>query len=114
GEWFSRSLQREFNFSRDIARAYLDLLPFVWEEFFAGHLTDLIDHAANGTRSELHKTAEGIKRALAMLRHQPPGIQESIETSLGTSDASFQLQSTAVRSNLVSQIQRTRQSLSAG
>jgi hypothetical protein len=114
GVWFSRSLQREFNFSRDIARAYLDLLPFAWEEFFGGHLRKLIDDTADGTRAELHKTGEGLKRAMAMLRNQPPGVRESIETSLGTADASFQLQAAEVRSNLTAHIQRTRQSLSTG
>jgi hypothetical protein len=114
GIWFSRHLQREFNFNRDIARAYLDLLPFVWEEFFGTHLSGLIDEVAVGTQAELHKSAERLKGAMDMLLCQPADIRESMETSLGTAGDSFQLQSGQVRADLMAQIQRTRQSLSNG
>ena len=114
GEWFSRSLQREYNFNRDVARAYLDLLPFVWEDFFGNHLSTLIEEATKGTQAELHKVAAGLKGSMDMLHHQPEGIRESMETTLRTAGEAFQLQSGQVRAELTAQIQRTRQSLSAG
>jgi len=114
GEWYSSSSGREFNFSRDIARAYLDLLPFVWEEFFGTHLSNLINDASRGTQAELHKTAERIKGAMDMIQHQPPGIRETLEASLHAAGESFALQSGQVEADLTAQIQRTRQALSAG
>jgi hypothetical protein len=114
GIWFSRHLQREFNFNRDIARAYLDLLPFVWEEFFGSHLSGLIDQVAGGTQAELHKSAARLKGAMDMIHHQPADIRDSIEISLRTAGESFQLQSGQVRADLMAQIQRTRQTLSNG
>jgi hypothetical protein len=114
GEWYSSSTGREFNFSRDVARAYLDLLPFVWEEFFGTHLSNLIHEVSQGTQAELHKTAERIKGAMDMIQHQPPGIRESLEASLYTAGESFSLQSGQVGADLTAQIQRTRQSLSSG
>jgi hypothetical protein len=114
GEWYSSSTGREFNFSRDVARAYLDLLPFVWEEFFGMHLTNLTNDVSKGTQIELHKTAERIKGAMDMIQHQPPGIRESLEASLHTAGESFLLQSGQVSADITAQIQRTRQTLSAG
>jgi hypothetical protein len=114
GEWYSASTGREFNFSRDVARAYLDLLPFVWEEFFGTHLSALIADVTQGTQAELHKTAERIKGAMDMIQHQPPGIREALEASLHTAAESFALQSGQVGAELTAQIQRTRQALAAG
>jgi len=114
GEWYSSSTGREFNFSRDVARAYLDQIPFVWEEFFGVHLSALINDVSKGTQAELHKTAERIKGAMDMIQHQPPGIRESLEASLRTAGESFALQSAQVGADLTAQIQRTRQSLSNG
>jgi hypothetical protein len=114
GEWHSASNGREFNFSRDVARAYLDLLPFVWEEFFGTHLSALIADVTKGTQTELHKTAERIKGAMDMIQHQPPGIREALAASLHTAAESFALQSGQVGAELTAQIQRTRQALAAG
>jgi len=114
GEWYSSSTGREFNFSRDVARAYLDQIPFVWEEFFGVHLSALINDVSKGTQMELHKTAERIKGAMDMIQHQPPGIRESLEASLHAAGESFALQSAQVGADLTAQIQRTRQSLSNG
>jgi hypothetical protein len=114
GEWYSSSTGREFNFSRDVARAYLDQIPFVWEEFFGVHLSALINDVSKGTQAELHKTAERIKGAMDMIQHQPPGIRESLEASLRAAGESFALQSAQVGADLTAQIQRTRQSLSNG
>jgi len=114
GEWYSSSTGREFNFSRDVARAYLDQIPFVWEEFFGTHLSNLINDVSQGTQAELHKTAERIKGAMDMIQHRPPGVRESIEASLRTAGESFALQSGQVEADLTAQIQRTRQALSNG
>jgi hypothetical protein len=114
GEWYSSSTGREFNFSRDVARAYLDQIPFVWEEFFGVHLAALINDASKGTQAELHKTAERIKGAMDMIQHQPPGIRESLEASLHTAGESFAIQAAQVAADLTAQIQRTRQALSNG
>jgi GTPase SAR1 family protein len=114
GKWFSRATGRDINFNRDIARAYLDLLPFIWEDFFGTYLSRLIDEVANGTETELHKTAARLKGALDMLHQQPDGIRESMEASLRAAGESFRLQSGQVGSALTAQIQRTRQSLSSG
>jgi hypothetical protein len=114
GVWFSVSLQREFHLNRDIAKAYLDLVPFVWDDFFGVHLTRLTEDVVSDSRGELHKTAERLKGAMDMLRFQPPGIRESIETSLATASESFQLRSGEIRAALSAQIQRTRQMLASG
>jgi hypothetical protein len=114
GQWFSRALQREFNLNRDIARVYLDLLPFVWEEFFETHLAGLIEEVAAETQAELQRTAARLMGAMDMLRCQPAGIRESMETSLRTAEQSFELQSGKVRADLRAQIHRTRQRLSSG
>ena len=114
GEWFSRATGRDINFNRDVARAYLDLLPFIWEDFFGTHLSNLIDEVARATEAELQKTAARLKGALDMLHQQPDGIRESMEASLRAAGESFQLQSGQVGAALTAQIQRTRQSLSNG
>lgn len=114
GVWFSRSTNREFDFNRDVARAYLDLLPFVWEEFFGVHLSKLITDVTQGTQAELQKTAKHIQGALDMIKHQPPGIRESMKASLHAASEGFALQSAQVIADLNAQIQRTRQQLSAG
>jgi GTPase SAR1 family protein len=114
GEWFSRATGRDINFNRDVARAYLDLLPFIWEDFFGTHLSKLIEEVASGTEAELQKTAARLKGALDMLHQQPDGIRESMEASLRAAGESFQLQSGQVGAALTAQIQRTRQSLSGG
>jgi Dynamin family len=114
GEWYSSSTGREFNFSRDVARAYLDQIPFIWEEFFGVHLAALINDVSKGTQAELHKTAERIKGAMDMIQHQPPGIRESLEASLRTAAESFAIQASQVAADLTAQIQRTRQALSNG
>jgi hypothetical protein len=114
GVWFSRSLQHEINLNRDIARAYLDLLPFVWDEFFGAHLRELSAGVAEDTRMELHKTAERLRGAMNMLRHQPAEIAESVRTSVQTAGESFRLQTGEVHAALQAHIQRTRQMLSDG
>jgi hypothetical protein len=114
GVWFSVYLRREFHLNRDIARAYLDLVPFIWDEFFGVHLARLTEDVVNESKGELHKTAERLKGAMDMLRFQPAGIRESIETSLRTAGDSFQLRSGEVRTALSAQIQRTRQALATG
>jgi hypothetical protein len=114
GIWFSVSLQREFHLNRDIARAYLDFVPFVWDEFFGVHLANLTEDVVNDSRGDLHKTAERLKGAMDMLRFQPAGIRENIETSLRTAGDSFQLRSGEVRTALSAQILRTRQALASG
>lgn len=114
GEWYSSSTGREFNFSRDVARAYLDQIPFVWEEFFGTHLSNLINDVSHGTQSELHQTAKHIQGAMDMIQHQPPGVRASLEASLQAAGESFALQSGEVEAALTAQIQRTRQALSNG
>src|SRR5579885_1223177 len=114
GVWYSASLQREFDFNRDIARAYLDIVQFVWDEFFGTHLAELTDEIVNGCLEELHKTAERLKGAVEMLRNQPLGIYESMEANLRTAGESFQLQAGETRAALSSHIQRTRQALATG
>ena len=114
GEWFSRATGRDINFNRDVARAYLDLLPFIWEDFFGTHLSKLIGEVASATEAELQKTAARLKGAMDMLHQQPDGIRESMEASLRAAGESFQLQSGQVGAALTAQIQRTRQSLSSG
>lgn len=114
GVWFSVSLQREFHLNRDIARAYLDLVPFVWDDFFGVYLTKLTEDIGKESTGELHKAAERLKGALDMLRFQPVGIRETVETSLRTAGDSFQLRSSEVRADLSAQIQRTRQALATG
>lgn len=114
GVWFSVALQREFHLNQDIARAYLDLMPFVLDDFFGAHLTALTEDVASNSRGELHKTAERLKGAMGMLRYQPDGIRKTTETSLRTADLSFQVRSGEVRAALAAQIQRTRQALASG
>jgi hypothetical protein len=114
GMWFSVSLQREINLNEDIARAYLDLVPFIWDDFFGLQLAGLTDEVVKGSHEQLHKTAERLKGAMDMLRSQPAGIRESMEASLHTAADSFQLQSGQVRTAISAQIQRTRQALRTG
>jgi hypothetical protein len=114
GVWFSAALNRKFDLNQDVARAYLDLVPFVWDEFFGVHLADLTEEIVNESRGELHKTAERLRGGMDMLRHQPAGIRESIEISLRTAGESFQLQTGQVRAALTAHIQRTRQALASG
>src|SRR5215470_5737707 len=114
GEWFSVALQRQFDLNLDIARAYLDLVPFVWDEFFGAHLAALIEQAIDELCEDLNKTAARLKGAMEMLQCQPADVRESIETSLRTAGESFQIQSAEVRASLSAQIQRTRQALANG
>jgi hypothetical protein len=114
GEWFSRATGRDINFNRDVTRAYLDLLPFIWEDFFGTHLSKLIAEVASATEDELQKTVARLKGALDMLHQQPDSIRESMEASLRAAAESFQLQCGQVGTALTAQIQRTRQSLSSG
>jgi hypothetical protein len=114
GEWFTTANQREINLNRDIARAYLDLLPFVWDEFFGSHLSSLVEDTAQRTQAEIQGMALILMGGMEMLHHQPEGIQESIVTSLRTARESFDLQSEQAVAALMAQIQRTRQSLSSG
>jgi hypothetical protein len=114
GVWFSVALRREFDLNRDLARAYLDLVPLIWDDFFGAQLASLTDDVVNDTREELRRAAERIKGAMAMLRNQPEGFRESIETSLGTAAESFKLRASEVRAKLSAQIQRTRQDLASG
>jgi hypothetical protein len=114
GYWYSRSLQREFDFNRDVARAYLDLVPFVWDDFFGKHLSQLIDDVVDETESELAKTAARVNGALEMLHQTPPGLRDSINSGLLAAAEGFKLQAAQVRAELTAQIQRTRQVLSNG
>lgn len=114
GEWFSRATGRDINFNRDVARAYVDLLPFIWEDFFGTHLSNLVNEVAIATEAKLQKTAARLTGALDMLHQQPVGIRESMEASLLAAGESFQLQSGQIGAALTAQIQRTRQSLSSG
>lgn len=114
GVWFSVSLQREFYLNRDIARAYLDLVPFVLDDFFGVHLTALTADVAANSGAELHKTGERLKGAMGMLRSRPDGMKEAVDTSLRTADLSFQVRSGEVQAALTAQIQRTRQALTSG
>lgn len=114
GEWFSPSIRRELNLNRDIARAYLDLLPFVWDEFFGSHLSSLVEDTARRTQIEIEGMALRLIGGMGMLHHQPEGIRESMVTSLRTARESFELQSEQTVAGLTAQIQRTRQSLSSG
>jgi hypothetical protein len=114
GEWYSSSLRREFNLNRDLARAYLDLLPFVWDEFFGSHLSSLVEDTAHRTQAEIQGMAHTLIGGMGMLHHQPDGIREGMEKSLGTARESFGLQSEQTVAALMAQIQRKRQSLSSG
>jgi hypothetical protein len=114
GEWYSSSLRREFNLNRDMARAYLDLLPFVWDEFFGSHLSSLVEDTAHRTQVEIQGMAHTLIGGMGMLHHQPDDIRESMEKSLGTARESFALQSEQTVAALMAQIQRTRQSLTSG
>ena len=42
GVWFSSSLHREFDLNRDLARAYLNLVLLIWDEFFGAQLSGLM------------------------------------------------------------------------
>lgn len=114
GEWFSRSLQRDFDFNRDVARAYLDLVPFVWDEFFGTHLGELVKQTSRETHTELQNTAGRLRGGSEMLRHQPEELAEMMEASIRTAGERFELESDNVRAELAAQIQRTRQRLSTG
>lgn len=114
GEWQSTSLGRNFDFNRDIANSYLRLVPFIWDEFFGTHLAGLTTDVSKRAQAELHKTSEQIRGAMAMIKHQPAGIRDSIQTSVRTATEAFHLQSGHVRAELNAQIQRTRQALSSG
>ncbi len=114
GSWYSVALHREFDFNRDVARAYLDLIPFIWDDFFGAQLAGLTDEVVSDSREELHRSAERIKGAMAMLRNQPDGIRDSMEASLATAGESFKLQAGQVRSKLSEHIQRTRQEMATG
>lgn len=114
GEWFSHASQREINLSRDIARTYLDLVPFVWDEFFGSHLSSLAQDTAQRTQGEIQGMALTLIGGMEMLHHQPEGIRESMVTSLRTARESFDLQSEQAVAALMAHIQRTRQSLSGG
>lgn len=114
GVWYSVALGREFDLNRDLARAYLDLVPLIWDDYFGAQLAGLTDQVVNDTREELRRTVERIKGAISMLRHQPQGLQDSIETSLATASDSFKLRVGEVRARLAAHIQRTRQELASG
>jgi hypothetical protein len=114
GVWFIRSRQLEIDLNRDLARAYLDLVPFVWDEFFGTHLSDLTDTVGGGARDALHKAAERLTGAMGMLHHQQADIRGSMETSVRTAEESLHLQIGQTRAALDAHIQRTRQALSTG
>lgn len=114
GEWYSIAGQREYNFSRDVARSYLDLLPFLWDEFFSSRLSSLVMEIANNANHELQVVAKRIQGAMDMIRHVASGSRESLETNLRTAEETFQLQAGQVTAELRAHIQRTRQSLSSG
>ena len=114
GEWFSRATGKEINFSRDVARAYLDRVPFVWDDFFGVELGTLIRHVVEQTEATLNGVADRIEGALHMLRRHPDGLRESIRATLRTVRESFELQAGQVRAAVTNEIQRTRQSLAAG
>lgn len=114
GEWFSRSLQRQFDFNQDIASAYLGLVPFVWEDFFGKELTGIVHQVATRTEDAIKLAAAQVQGAMSMLAHQPPGVSESMEASLKAAAESFALQSGLILNTINDQILRTRQSLAAG
>jgi hypothetical protein len=114
GVWFVRSRQLEIDLNRDLARAYLDLVPFIWDEFFGAHLSNLVDTVGDNAREALQKTVDTLTGAMGMVRCQPTDIRASMETSLRTAGESFQLQTSQTRATLTAQIKRTRQALSTG
>jgi hypothetical protein len=111
---FRNYRKEEFDLNQDLAKAYLDLVPFVWDEFFATHLAGLTQEVATEAHGELLKTGERIKGSMDMLRHQPDGVRDSIETSLHTAGESFRIQSAEIQGALSGQVQRTRQMLAGG
>lgn len=114
GEWLSRATGRDINFNRDVAHTYLDLIPFIWDDFFGAHLARIVNDATEGAEAELRRVAATLKGALDMLHQQQDGIRPSLETSLRSANQSFGLKSGLVRAELTAQVQRTRQGLSGG
>ncbi|MBU6303598.1 MAG: dynamin family protein [Verrucomicrobia bacterium] len=114
GRYFSSATGREIDLNRDLSRAYLDLLPFIWEDFFRQGLGAIVDDSVNETSEALKSTAIEIQGALSMLKQQPPGLSDSIRDSFGSAQVGFRLQSGQLKSAILAEIQRTRQSLSNG
>jgi hypothetical protein len=105
---------REFDFNMDVARAYQDLLPLVWDDFFGTHLSELTGNVSDGAREALRMTAARITGAMGMLCCQPAGVRDSLEKSLRTAEESFQLQTGQTRAELARHIRQTRQDLTTG
>lgn len=110
----ARGRERELNFNLDIARAYLDLVPFVLDDFFGAHLSELTREVSHGAHETLRMTAARITGAMSMLRHQPAGVGDSMEASLRTADESFQLQTGGTRAEINRHIRQARQALTSG
>jgi len=114
GEWFSPSQGREFNFNRDVARAFLDLIPLVWDDFFGNHLSSLVASQVGESNGIVREAAQAINGSLAMLTHQHPEIVETMEGTLVAAAESARLQTAQVQADVTAQIQRTRQELASG
>jgi GTPase SAR1 family protein len=106
--------EREFDLNMDVAGAYLKLVPFVWDDFFGAYLSELTDSVSGKTNDTLRMTAKSMTGAMAMLRHQPAGLADSMTASLETAKESGRLRTDKTRAELTAHIQRTRQALSTG
>ncbi len=106
--------QQQFNLNFDVVQAYLKLVPLVWDEFFRMHLSALIGDASDSAHDVLRMTAERITGSMAMLRHQPDRIRDSMDKSLQTAEESFQLRAGQTLATLATHIRQTRETLSTG
>ena len=114
GRWYSSALHREFDLNRDVARAYLDLIPFIWDDFFGAQLAELTDGVARRCQDQLRLSVERVSGAIAMLRSQPDGVLDGMNANLATANESFKLRTDEARAGLAAHIQRTRQELATG
>jgi hypothetical protein len=114
GKWFSRATGRDIDFSRDVANAYLERVPFVWDDFFGAELETLIKNVVEQTEASLKAVADRIEGAFDMIQRQPDGLRQSVRATVETVRESFKLQSDQLRAVVTSGIHRTRKNLAAG
>ena len=114
GEWYSSSTARDFNLNRDVAHAFLDLVPLVWDDFFGKRLSTIIEELSREAQHAIESAADQVRGSVGMLSRQPAGLVDSMTQTLSNSSESYSLRSAKIQTDLAAQIQRTRQSLSNG
>ncbi len=114
GEWFSRSLGRRFDFNADVASAFLDLIPVIWDEFFSGHLGRVVRDLSGDCIKETEVLVEALRAQLEIMGLGPAGLTEALAASLRTAQESHGLRVGEVEVALNDLIARTRQTLSTG